>query len=74
MAGEQHKRRTPARQCLACGHLRVRGTVIRQAFLCQSCERRLLATRVEDPRYDWWVERLRRLWTEVPLAPGNNWR
>ncbi|MGE5553825.1 MAG: sigma factor G inhibitor Gin [Betaproteobacteria bacterium] len=65
MTGEtKGRRRSAKRRCLACGRYRVRGTLIRQAFLCQGCEKRLVATEVSDPEYDHFLIRMRRVWPE----------
>jgi hypothetical protein len=62
--GAKGRRQAVKHRCLACGQYRVRGTVIRQTFLCQGCERRLVATGVSDPDYDRFLARMRRVWPE----------
>lgn len=59
----------PRHRCLACGHYRIRGTLIRQAFLCQQCEERLLVTGVSDPGYDDFIVRMRKVWPEFQTGP-----
>lgn len=63
--------RSPRFRCVACGRYRVRGTHIRQRFLCGGCEARLLATSASEPAYDLFVTRLRGIWPESGETPGD---
>ena len=48
--------------CLFCGKDTVHGLHIFDAVICSECEGVLVRTEVKHPRYDDFVEKLKRIW------------
>lgn len=48
--------------CLFCGKVTVEGLRIFNAVICNACESILVGTEATHPRYDEYVEKLKRIW------------
>lgn len=50
------------RQCIICNRLTNDYLLIRGCAICQRCEGRIRSSRVMDRHYEFYVQRLKRLW------------
>lgn len=50
------------RQCLVCEEIKTDGINICEQFICESCEREMVETDVQEPKYPVFVKRLRGIW------------
>lgn len=50
------------RRCIVCGKERKIGLFIYDSFICQSCEREMVHTNVEDAKYDEFIKKLKKIW------------
>lgn len=53
--------------CFMCGKPKVKGLFIRHGFLCARCESELVKASVDDPAYDDYVTRVKKIWPDVAL-------
>lgn len=49
-------------RCIVCEHINTRGITLCGQFICETCEREIVQTEVEAPKYPLFVKRLRRIW------------
>ncbi|PTX55209.1 inhibitor of sigma-G Gin protein [Melghirimyces profundicolus] len=50
-------------RCIVCNQWREQGIEILDEFICESCEKEIVKTDVEDQKYPYFVTRLKHLWT-----------
>jgi len=48
--------------CLICGHKERNGIFIHGGFICDHCEDEMVHTEVQDEKYHYFIEQLKRLW------------
>ena len=51
--------------CVVCGEEKAAGIRIVAQFLCSDCEREIVHTEVEDEKYPYYIERMKRIWLEA---------
>ncbi|MFD2170750.1 sigma factor G inhibitor Gin [Tumebacillus lipolyticus] len=51
--------------CIICGEAKQQGIRIISQFLCQDCEREIVATDVQDEKYSYYVARMKQIWLEA---------
>lgn len=51
--------------CMICYEEKQEGIHIWNQFLCTDCERDIVATEVEDAKYMYYVERMKRIWLDA---------
>lgn len=50
---------------MICCEQKVEGIQILTQFLCHECEREIVKTDVEDERYAYYIDRMKRIWLEA---------
>ncbi|WP_339060714.1 sigma factor G inhibitor Gin [Tepidibacillus marianensis] len=48
--------------CLMCGHKEKDGIFIQGGFICDECEDEMVHTEVQDEKYLFFIQQLKRLW------------
>lgn len=48
--------------CIVCRQPKTEGIRIWEQFICVSCEREIVQTDVEDAKYPFYIERMKRIW------------
>lgn len=48
--------------CMICDRPRTEGIHICEAFICEDCEREMVATEVGDAKYPYFIMRMRQIW------------
>lgn len=56
---------TASNTCIICERERKEGIMIVNAFVCEICESEMVKTEVEDERYPFFVNRMRKLWYRI---------
>jgi hypothetical protein len=54
-----------AHTCIVCNERKQDGIRIWNQFICLSCEREIVQTDVDDDRYAYYIERMKRIWLEA---------
>jgi hypothetical protein len=50
------------RRCIICGKEEGKGLFIYESFVCQTCEREMVHTNVEDDKYRFFIQKLKKIW------------
>jgi hypothetical protein len=53
--------------CIVCYEQKEAGIRIMTQFLCHECEREMVKTPVEDEKYLYYIDRMKRIWLEAIL-------
>lgn len=53
------------RICIVCREPKAEGIRIWEQFVCMSCEREIVQTDVEDEKYPFYIERMKRIWLDM---------
>ncbi|MFC5701303.1 sigma factor G inhibitor Gin [Cohnella faecalis] len=48
--------------CIICGEQKEEGIKVVTEFICVSCEREMVSTKVEDRKYPFFVQQLKQVW------------
>jgi hypothetical protein len=51
--------------CIVCNQRKELGIHIWGKFVCVSCEREIVQTDVKDSNYDYYIQRLKRIWLDA---------
>lgn len=51
-----------SRKCLVCEEAKTNGITICEQFICETCEREMIQTDVQEPKYPVFVKQLRGIW------------
>jgi len=51
--------------CMVCCEQKAEGIHILTQFLCHECEREIVKTDVEDEKYAYYIDRMKRIWLEA---------
>ncbi|BCJ87442.1 sigma factor G inhibitor Gin [Effusibacillus dendaii] len=50
--------------CIVCSKPSAEGIRIWNQFVCVSCERDIVKTEVEDAKYNFYIERMKKIWLD----------
>lgn len=50
------------RECIVCEQNKSSGITVCDRFICEACEREMIRTDVQEPKYPLFVKRLRSIW------------
>jgi hypothetical protein len=51
--------------CIVCKHSKSEGIRIWEQFVCVECERDIVTTEVEDEKYSFYIERMKKIWLDM---------
>lgn len=51
--------------CIVCKQPKSEGIRIWEQFVCVQCEREIVSTEVEDEKYSFYIERMKKIWLDM---------
>ena len=56
------ERQVRANTCIICGREKIEGIVICDQLICDQCEQEIVRTEVEDEKYHFFVDQMKKIW------------